>query len=147
MAKNVKQQVPALLSGVDQVTPEIFQLLLSQTGAGETYLKKLLRAQSVPLHPLIEGVRQDRPENLTRTLSSLATLYAAQPEPARARVLESKRHALLALRRNPADPWRKLVLLHLNTWLENPVIYPIWCKLQKQNAANLSVSGVCNSSA
>ncbi len=146
MAKNVKQQVPALLSGVDQVTPEIFQLLRSQTGASETYLKKLLRAQSVPLHPLIEGVRQDSPENLTRTLTTLATLYAAQPKPARARVLESKRHTLLALRRNAVDPWRKLVLLHLNTWLENPVIYPIWWKLQKQNAANLSVSGVCSSS-
>ena len=146
MAKSVKKQVPALLSGVDEVTPEIFEALCILTGASDTYLKKLLREQSVPLHALIEGVRQDTSENLSRTLTALATLYAAQPKPARAAVLESKQHTLLALRRNPPDRWRKRVLLHLNTWLENPVIYPIWDKLQKQKAANLSVSGGCNSS-
>ena len=145
MAKNVKQQLPALLSGVEQVTPELFALLLIQTGTSESYLKKLLREQPVPLHPLIEGVRQDHPQNLTRTLNALATLYATQPKPARATVLESKRHTLLALRRNSLDPWRNLVLQHLNTWLENPDIYPLWAQLQKQNAANCQVGGVFHS--
>ena len=136
VGKNVKQQLPKLLSGVDMVGPEIFKLLISQTGASETYLKRLLREQAVPLHPLIEGVRQDNPENLSRTLNALAALYEAEARPARATVLESKRHTLLALSRRPLDPWRKLVLLHLNTWLENPTIYPLWSKLQKQNAAD-----------
>lgn len=136
MAKNVKQQVPDLLSGVSEVSPELFSLLLSQTGASESYLRKLLREQPIKLHPLVEGVRQDHPENLTRTLDALADLYPTQAKSARAIVLESKRHAALALGRDPLDPWRKLVLVHLNTWLENPTIYPLWSKLQKQNAAN-----------
>lgn len=136
MGKNVKQQLSQLLVGVEFVSPAFFDQLLTQTGASPNYLKRLLREQSIPLHPLIEGVRQDNLHNLTRTLTSLSELYSPLPAPARAVVLESKAHTKLLLLRNPQDPWRNQVLLHLNTWLENPAIYPIWSQLQMRNAAN-----------
>ncbi len=136
MGKNIKLQLAALLAGIEEVTPKVFGQFLSQTGASPSYLKRLLREQTVPLHPLVEGVRQDNLENLTRTLTQLSPVYAWQPLPARAIVLESKRHAQILLAKNLPDLWRNQVLLHLNTWLENPGVYPVWAKLQKQNAAN-----------
>ncbi len=136
MGKNVKQQLPALLAGVDLIDPECFDQLLAKTNASPAYLRRLLREQTVPLHPAVEGVRQDCFPNLLRTLTQLSHYYEEEPKLARALVLESKRHAQILLARTPDDPWRSLVLLHLNTWLENPSVYPIWSSLQKQNAAH-----------
>jgi hypothetical protein len=135
VARNVKGQLEKLLEGVEFITPAVFEELIQTTGASPDYLRRLLRQTQVSLHPLIEGVRQDTIENLARTLSKLAEVYAEQPKEARASVLESKRHTQLALQRKPGDTWRRTVLLHLNTWLENPAIYPIWAALQMKNAA------------
>ena len=41
-----------------------------------TYLKKLLRDSQHPLHPLVEGVRQDSMEELERTLLGLECIYS-----------------------------------------------------------------------
>lgn len=136
MGKNVKQQLALSLEGVELVTPAIFKQILKQTNSSPAYLKRLLRNQPIPLHPLIEGIRQDDLNNLVRTLSNLAQLYESEPVPARAAVLESKTHTNLLIARNPQDPWRKQVLLHLNTWLENPHIYPLWAALQMRSAAS-----------
>ncbi len=136
MGRSVKHQIPSLLAGIDEVTPAVFDQLLTRTGSSASYLRKLLREQTVPLHPLVEGVRQDSPGHLIRTLTSLAGLYPQASSEARAVVLESKRHTQILLARDLRDPWRNLVLLHLNTWLENPTVYPIWSQLQMRNAAS-----------
>ena len=65
------------------------------------YLRELLRASGVPLHPLVEGVRQDSFEDLERTLVALAVEYAATARKMDCRrlVIEAKDHARLGLRR------------------------------------------------
>lgn len=135
MGKNVKRQLPELLEGVEEVNPKVFEWLLVETGASIPYLRRLLREMPVRLHPLVEGVRQDGLENLCRTLTGLSEVYVTEPKRSRDCVLESKRHAQILLAKEPGDGWRKLALLHLHTWLENPSIYPVWSRLQKQNAA------------
>ncbi|MCX6612059.1 MAG: hypothetical protein NTW74_14545 [Acidobacteria bacterium] len=136
MGKNVKGRLSELLTGVEEVSPQLFEGLLVETGASAAYLRRLLRQTPVRLHPLVEGVRQDSFENLCRTLSGLSDVYGVESKRCRDCVLESKRHSQILLARNPADAWRRQVLLHLNTWLENPVIYPVWSQLQKKNAAS-----------
>ncbi len=88
------------------------------------------------MHPLVEGVSQKDQQDLVRTLSALAAEYAGCPHACRDLVLESKRLCLFNLRRNPGDAYKQLVLLHLNTWLENPPLYPVWSSLQMKNAAH-----------
>ncbi len=132
MAKNVKAHLQALLENSPEITLARFAELLSETHASSAYLKKLLRATEIRLHPLVEGVRQDCTENLRRTLKALAALYPSNPQETRALVLEAKSHARFVLRRSPDDSWRNEVLLHLNTWLENPTIYPVWSSLRAQ---------------
>ena len=136
MGKNVKRQLPLLLAGLEEITPNVFERLLLETGTSESYLRRLLRAMPLRLHPLVEGVRQDGLENLSRTLTGLSDVYTLDPKASRNCVLESKRHAQILLAKQPEDAWRKAVLLHLNTWLENPAIYPVWSRLQKKNAAD-----------
>ncbi len=130
MGKNVKARLATLLEGCAEVTPERFALLMNVTQASATYLRKLLRETRTPLHPLVEGVRQDTPENLVLTLNRLSELYTEQPRETRAAVLDARDHAHFALRRAPRDLWRNKVTLHLNNWLENPGIYPIWVTLR-----------------
>lgn len=135
VGKNAKLLLPKLLDGIELVTPEVFEHLQSQLAVTPSYLRRLLRDQTTPLDPLIEGVRQDTFENLTRTLVQLAQTYPQNPKPARSVVLEAKTHTRILIARNPDDPWRAQVLLHLNVWLENPTIYPTWASLQIRNAA------------
>ena len=136
MGKNVKGRLRELLIGVEEVGPQLFEVLVVETGASVSYLRRLLRASALRLHPLVEGVRQDSLENLCRTLSGLSDVYGVESKRCRDCVLESKRHTQILLAREPGNAWRKQVLLHLNTWLENPSIYPVWSRLQKQNAAD-----------
>ena len=135
MARSVKGQLEKLLDGIEYVSPALFEELIEKLGTTSDQLRRRLRQTKIQMHPLIEGVRQDSLENLMQTLSKLAGLYPEQPESTRARVLESKRHTQFLLRRNPNDSWRKAVLLHQNTWLENPAIYPLWASLQKKTAS------------
>lgn len=135
MARSVKGQLEKLLDGIEYVSPALFEELIEKLGTTSDQLRRLLRQTELRLHPLIEGVRQDSRENLMQTLAKLAELYPEQPKNTRARVLESKRHTQFLLQRNPNDSWRKAVLLHQNTWLENPAIYPLWASLQKKTAS------------
>lgn len=137
MGKGVKSSLPGLLDGVHFVDGEVFVRLLEQTGAKATYLRRLLREMPLNLSPDVEGVRQDSADDLVRTLSALKAYFEVNPKAARALVLEAKEHARLAGLRNPAHPWRTEVLLHLNTWLENPQVYPIWADLKRIKAAQI----------
>lgn len=135
MAKSVRGRLPELLAGVRRVTPATFADLVRITGKTPAYVRRLLREGDYVLDPVVEGVRQDSLENLTRTLAALSEAYRGEAKAVRGVVLEAKAHAKLQRLRFPEDPWRETVLLHINTWLENPGIYPVWSRIQKQNAA------------
>ena len=130
MAKNLKARLDLILAGCEEVTSAKFSELLVETGSNATYLRRVLRKSSIPLHPLVEGVQQDSRANLIRTLGALANLYPEHPKEIRSVVLEAKNHTRFALGRYPNDLWRSEVWLHLNTWLENPSIYPLWAALR-----------------
>jgi hypothetical protein len=89
----------------------------------------------------VEGVRQDSAHHIERTLSALAGLYPNSPAAARQTVLEARNRAGFAARKNPADPWRREVLLHLRTWLENPEIYPSWLAVKNRKPPAEAASG------
>lgn len=131
-----------LLAGVGFVTPEVFATLLLESGLSAAYLRKQLLERGQDLHVLIEGVRQDTQENLERTLTALAAVYEEQPLEARRKVLESRMHLDFVLRKDPKNPLRRVVLLHLRTWLENPPVYPLWVALQKQKPPGEEPSGL-----
>lgn len=135
MAKGAKQKVADWLAGRGEVSLADFAELEAVAGVSAVHLRRVLRGMPVRLAPEVEGVRQDSRENLERTLAAQSRLYAGDPVGTRARVLEAKQHARLALRRKPEEEWRQEVLLHLNTWLENPAIYPLWVELTKKKAA------------
>lgn len=99
----------------------------------ETYLRDLLRDCGLPLHPLIEGVRQDTPENLERTLLQLENQYSAGDREikraCRALVIRAKDHARFALAKKPE---KEEMILWMMTWLENPSAFPLWLDLRKR---------------
>lgn len=131
-----------LLAGVGFVTPEVFSTLLLESGLSASYLRRRLLERGQEIHVLIEGVRQDSQANLERTLTALAAVYENQPSEARQRVLESRMHLDFALRKDPGNPLRQIVLLHLRTWLENPPVYPLWVSLQKKKPPGEEPSGL-----
>ena len=102
------------------------------------YLRRLLRQSSVPLTPLVEGVRQDTFEHLERTLLALEREYESTGEPRRTacrrEVIAAKDRARWALRRLPeADPRRETrqeMSLWMLTWLENPGVFSAWLALR-----------------
>ena len=102
----------------------------------ESYLRDLLRNSGVPLHPMIEGVRQDTFENLERTLLQLHAEYesgdAFTKRACRDLVIRAKDHARFAL---PKKPEKQEMLLWMITWLENPPAFPVWLDLRKSAAA------------
>lgn len=130
-SRRIKQQVEEKLAGVSAVSWEFFHELQAATQGSESYLRRLVRASGLPLDPRVEGILSDNMEQLERTLGALAAIYETDRISTRQLVLESKRHHRMALLRHPADDWRKEVLLHLNTWLENPGIYRIWAELER----------------
>lgn len=98
----------------------------------ETTVRRALRESGLELDPLVEGVRQDSPASLERTLLALAAEYERSDAPrraqARALVLTARRHAELAARRKPKDE----ELLWLRTWLDNPLVFPAWARLRRR---------------
>ena len=92
----------------------------------------------IAMAPLVEGVRQDTPENLERTLLALLDEYekgdAERRRQRRRKVIAAKDHARLALRREPADrqALREEAILWMLTWLENPGVFAQWLALRKQ---------------
>ena len=99
------------------------------------YLRRLLRNTGTPLAPLVEGVRQDSPEELERTLLGLQAEYSAgyRAGPRRL-VIEAKDHARLSLHRldPPSRAVREEMILWMLTWLESPEAFPVWLRLRKQ---------------
>jgi hypothetical protein len=102
----------------------------------ESYLRNLLRDCGLPLHPLIEGVRQDSFENLERTLGQLLSEYEAgdptTKRTCRNLVIRAKDHARFALTKKPE---KEEMLLWMITWLENPPAFPVWLGLRKRQLA------------
>jgi hypothetical protein len=137
-----KANLDLLLADGGVITPERFEKLLAESGLSAAYLRKQLLARNHPLDPLVEGVRQDTLENLTRCLSVLGEVYERQPKEARGKVLDARRHLEFALRRDPESEFRKTVLLHLRIWLENPPIYGTWLALQRQKPPSKSPGGL-----
>jgi hypothetical protein len=92
----------------------------------------------IAMTPLVEGVRQDAPEHLERTLLALLDEYekgdAERRRQCRQKVIAAKDHARLALRREPADrrALREEAILWMLTWLENPGVFAQWLALRKQ---------------
>jgi hypothetical protein len=107
-----------------------------------SYLRKLLREASVPLHPLVEGVRQDTFEDLERTLLNLLACYEEahrhnhRPGMRQCRdaVIEAKSHARLAMRRADAGKRseKEEMVSWMLVWLENPAVFPAWVSLRKR---------------
>jgi hypothetical protein len=89
----------------------------------DAYLKKLLRESGVPLHPLVEGVRQENLDALERSLLAMPTEQAG-----RKCVIEAKDHAKFALKNHPE---KDEMILWMITWLENPSIFESWIKLRR----------------
>ena len=113
-------------------------LLALLSPISNTYLRRLLRDSQHPLHPLVEGVRQDSMDALERTLLALEGIYSESGESVkkqcRTLVLEAKLHATFALRRtSPHDSiQRKEMIEWMRVWLENPGVFPIWVRIRKQ---------------
>jgi hypothetical protein len=110
--------------------PHFAQLLANLAPIQEPTLRRALRESGWPLAPLVEGVRQDNLDNLQRTLTALATEYEANPSPARQAVLTARTHAEWNLKRHPDDAVRQEAFFWLRTWLENPTVFPVWCRLR-----------------
>jgi hypothetical protein len=109
-------------------------------------VREALRESGLPLTPLVEGVRQDTFEHLSRTLVALAGEYGrGSPERRHAirdLVITAKSHAQFAAA-NPkvsaeARAQKEEMLLWLRTWLENPPVFPLWCELRRGLAAAAS---------
>jgi hypothetical protein len=106
------------------------------------YLRDLVRDSGVPLHPLVEGVRQDTFEHLADTLTRLSEVYeSARATPDRATqsacrglVIEAKDHARWSLRRlGDSQDEQKVkteMIEWMIVWLENPEIFPVWARLR-----------------
>jgi hypothetical protein len=103
------------------------------------YLRELLRASGVRLHPVVEGVRQDTLENLERTLTNLAGIYErakaesdrALEKECRTLVIEAKDHARIAAQRTKS-PQKAEVVRWALVWLENPGVFVEWARLRRR---------------
>ena len=109
----------------------------------DSYLRKLLRSCDLPLHPLIEGVVQDNPDALARTLLALEAEYRAGDAFMRHRVrdlvITAKEHCRWALRRMSGDAEvcreKEEALLWMLTWLENPPLFGDWLAIRRRAGA------------
>lgn len=114
-------------------TPEWSDIARELAPVSESYLRRLLRNCGVPLHPLIEGVRQDSLENLEHTLGRLVVEYeagdAATKRACRQLVIRAKDHARYTLAKRPE---KGEMVLWMITWLENPAAFAVWLGLRKR---------------
>ncbi|MDX2154358.1 MAG: hypothetical protein SFV54_26695 [Bryobacteraceae bacterium] len=124
----LEQRRPAVIDEAE------FAFFAATLGASGSWLRRALRDVSLPLGPLVEGVRQESLESLERTLSALAVEYEHRPEDARQLVITAKDHARFALRRLEGEPRliKEEMLLWMMTWLENPAVFAGWVGLRKR---------------
>lgn len=82
---------------------------------------------------MVEGVRQDNLDNLERSLLALLSEYEAGGQDRRKRirslVISAKAHARWASR---SKPQKTEMVLWLQTWLENPAVFPVWADLRRR---------------
>ncbi len=106
----------------------------------DSYLRKLLRQSGVRLAPLVEGVRQSDFDELERTLTALAELYAgsdrATARQCRQLVIEARQHARWVAQRAGQEQGKRRMkeemMQWMLVWLENPVIFPAWVSLRRK---------------
>jgi hypothetical protein len=109
---------------------------LAPVSAG--YLRGLLRESGVPLSAAVEGVNQSGFEDLERTLSALATVYASSDamrrKALRDAVITAKDHARLSTQRaqDQQKQRKEEMVLWMRTWLENPLLFASWVALRKR---------------
>ena len=110
-----------------------------------SYLRKLLRETTVPLAPMVEGVRQDDFDTLERSLNALLDEYergdAARRTEVRKLVIEAKDHARWAAKNPARRAEKEEMALWLLTWLENPPVFPEWAGLRRQVALTKTPPG------
>jgi hypothetical protein len=115
--------------------PALLRLLTPVT---ESDLRRLLRSSGATIHPLVAGVDQASFPALHRSLLALSTCYEeGTPEVrkvARQIVITAKDHAKLAARSHHVSPGKRTEKEEMGTWmltwLENPVVCPLWAELR-----------------
>jgi hypothetical protein len=114
---------------------EFAQLLTALAPVSENYLRKLVRECGVPLHPMVEGVRQATFEDLEASLMRLLEEYrqgnAARRMAVRRLVITAKDHARLAARSPQKREEKQEMDLWLTTWLENPPVFGEWVRIRR----------------
>ena len=101
-------------------------------------LRHLLRDSGVPLAPMVEGVRQDSPDHLERTLRSLSELYETGTLEERSRcrgeVIQARQHALWAVAKLEGEERRKREEMRaaMLVWLENPPLFRAWAEARRR---------------
>jgi hypothetical protein len=119
--------------------PEWQALLSLLKPVSENYLRRLLRDwardSSVPLAPLVEGVRQESFEALESSLLRMLAEYepgdAAARKRVRSLVVAAKDHARLAARIETKRVEKEEMALWMLIWLENPPVFPEWVRLRR----------------
>ena len=114
------------------------ELLRFLTPVTESDLRRLLRSSGATLHPLAAGVDQASFAALGHSLLALSTCYEeGTPEVkkvARQIVITAKDHAKLAARSHHVAPEKRTEKEEMGTWmltwLENPVVFPLWAGLR-----------------
>ncbi|MEO8099924.1 MAG: hypothetical protein ABI811_19655 [Acidobacteriota bacterium] len=121
----LEQQRPAVVG-----TEEWNAMRAALAPVSDAYLRRLLKESGVPLHVLVEGVRQEDEASLERTLTALLHEYeGGEQRQARRLVIEAKEHARFALKKHPE---KQEMILWMVTWLENPSLFPRWVELRKE---------------
>lgn len=113
-------------------------LLQVLTPVTESDLRRLLRSSGATLHPLAAGVDQASFPALHRSLLALSACYEdGTPEVrkiARQIVITAKDHAKLAAHSQHVAPKKRAEKEEMSTWmltwLENPVVFPLWAELR-----------------
>lgn len=109
-------------------------------GVSERLLREVWRGSGLPLAPMVEGVRQESLEELSRSLEGLTREYEAggarRRLAVRRVVITARRHAeWVSANERVAAEKRALkaeAALWLRTWLDNPGVFAAWAELRRE---------------
>jgi hypothetical protein len=95
-------------------------------------LRHAVRDAGLPLHAIVEGVRQESLDELARTLIALQSEYQETDNRDRRRriralVIEAKTHARFATRRKPE---KQEMVEWMLVWLQDPDLFETWVNLR-----------------
>lgn len=112
---------------------EFTELKRAFPDCSERLLRSVLRDSGLPLSAVVEGVRQDSLDDLEQSLLALLSEYEAGDQARRKQirrlVITAKTHARWA---NRSKPQKIEMVLWLQTWLENPAVFPLWASLRRR---------------